>query len=192
MKTMKLLVLALSAVGMNAYAATICVKNEKTGQYESTSNRKCGRSDSATQRTTAAAGDKYLTDDAVESQEVEKKKRVITIVQESIPAVDYKKREVKEYPVEQKMAKVWSIRKTDGSIFKALSRWSKDAQWQLQWETDKKDFPVIFEANYSGEFEDGILGVMTSLKNSQYPLRACFYNNNAVRIIHKSKDCLDK
>lgn len=88
--------------------------------------------------------------------------------------------------------KVWSIKKSDGSIFKALDRWAKEVKWQLQWETDKKDFPVMFEAAYPGKFEDAILGVVTSLQNSQYPLRACFYNNNAVRVIHKSKDCLDK
>lgn len=83
----------------------------------------------------------------------------------------------------------WEIRKSDKTIFGALKRWTKSAGWQLMWDTEGNDFPVIAEATYTGEFDAAIGGVMASLQRSQYPLRACLYENRAVRVIHKSKRC---
>lgn len=86
-------------------------------------------------------------------------------------------------------APAWEIRKTDRTIFGAMKRWSKTAGWQLMWDTEGNDFPVIAEATYRGEFDIAVGGVMASLQRSQFPLRACLYDNRAVRVIHKSKRC---
>jgi len=85
--------------------------------------------------------------------------------------------------------KAWDIRLTDKTIFGAMKRWSKTAGWQLMWDTEGNDFPVIAEATYNGEFDVAVAGVMGSLQRSQFPLRACLYDNRAVRVIHKSKRC---
>lgn len=83
----------------------------------------------------------------------------------------------------------WDIRLTDKTIFGAMKRWSKTAGWQLMWDTEGNDFPVVAEATYKGAFDVAVGGVMASLQRSQFPLRACLYDNRAVRIIHKSKRC---
>lgn len=85
--------------------------------------------------------------------------------------------------------KAWDIRLTDKTIFGAMKRWSKTAGWQLMWDTEGNDFPVIAEATYKGEYDIAVAGVMASLQRSQFPLRACLYDNRAVRVIHKSKRC---
>jgi hypothetical protein len=92
-------------------------------------------------------------------------------------------------PVPVAPEKAWDIRLADKTIFGAMKRWSKTAGWQLMWDTEGNDFPVIAEATYKGEFDVAVGGVMTSLQSSQFPLRACLYDNRAVRVIHKSKRC---
>lgn len=83
----------------------------------------------------------------------------------------------------------WDIKLSDKTIYGAMKRWAKTASWQLMWDTEGNDYPVIAEASYKGQFDVAIGGVMASLARSQYPLRACLYENRAVRIIHKSKRC---
>lgn len=83
----------------------------------------------------------------------------------------------------------WEIRLSDKTIFGAMKKWAKAAGWQLMWDTEGNDFPVVAEATYTGEFDAAIGGVMASLQRSQYPMRACLYENRAVRVIHKSKRC---
>jgi Toxin co-regulated pilus biosynthesis protein Q len=83
----------------------------------------------------------------------------------------------------------WDIRSSDKTIYGAMKRWAKTAGWQLMWDTDGNDYPVIAEASYKGQFDVAVGGVMASLERSQYPLRACLYENRAVRIIHKTKRC---
>jgi hypothetical protein len=92
-------------------------------------------------------------------------------------------------PIPAPAEKAWDIRLADKTIFSAMKRWSKTAGWQLMWDTEGNDFPVIAEATYKGEFDAAVGGVMASLQRSQFPLRACLYDNRAVRVIHKSKRC---
>ena len=83
----------------------------------------------------------------------------------------------------------WDIRSSDKTVYGAMKRWAKTAGWQLMWDTDGNDYPVIAEASYKGQFDVAVGGVMASLERSQYPLRACLYENRAVRVIHKAKRC---
>lgn len=90
---------------------------------------------------------------------------------------------------------VWEIRKTDGTLYGTLSRWSQRANWQLIYDTEGNDFPIELEASFTGDFESAVLGVMQSLEYSKYPVRACTWDNKpkpVVRIIHKNKRCKDQ
>lgn len=82
------------------------------------------------------------------------------------------------------------IKASDVTIYGALQRWSKDAGWQLSWESPK-DMPVKLEASFNSNFETAVEELMISLKLSQYPLRACSFDNKALRVVHISKRCED-
>lgn len=107
----------------------------------------------------------------------------------SATAVDTQGAQVAKPVAPVVVEQAWDIRLTDKTIFGAMKRWSKTAGWQLMWDTEGNDFPVVAEATYKGAFDVAVGGVMASLQRSQFPLRACLYDNRAVRIIHKSKRC---
>jgi hypothetical protein len=91
---------------------------------------------------------------------------------------------------------VWEIRKSDGTLFNALSRWAGSAnpKRQIVFATEGNDFPADTEASVTGDFDKAIEDVMKSLQNSKYPVRACFWDNKprpVVKIIHKTKRCED-
>lgn len=93
-------------------------------------------------------------------------------------------------------AQVWEIRKSDGTLFGALSRWAAEAKpkRQLIYSTDGNDFPADPEATFTGDFDSAIAQVMESMRYSRYPLRACMWDNKpypVVKIIHKNKRCED-
>ena len=77
---------------------------------------------------------------------------------------------------------------TDGTVWGTVQRWSKEAKWQLSWEATQ-DFEVKLEATYDPDFEAALGQLMESLKRSQYPLRACMFDNKVVRVVHTSKSC---
>lgn len=90
----------------------------------------------------------------------------------------------------------WEIRKTDGTIYGALSRWAAAAkpQRQLVFATEGNDFPADQEASFTGDFDMAVEGVAESLKHSNYPIRVCLWDNKprpVVKIIHKNKRCED-
>lgn len=82
----------------------------------------------------------------------------------------------------------FSIKISDGTLYGTVSRWAKDAGWQVSWEA-VKDFDTKFEATYEGDFESSVEQLMKSMERSEYPLRACAFDNKVIRIIHKSKSC---
>jgi hypothetical protein len=86
-------------------------------------------------------------------------------------------------------AQTWSITRSDGTIWGALKRWSQIEKVQLDWDMEGKDFPVTLEATYAGDYRAAVGEVMKGLRHSDYPPRACRYENNAVRILHKSRKC---
>lgn len=80
------------------------------------------------------------------------------------------------------------VRAADVTLFSTVSRWSKEAGWQLAWEAGK-DFPARFDATYEGDYESAVEQLMRNLEHSEYPLRACAYDNRLMRIVHKSRSC---
>lgn len=83
------------------------------------------------------------------------------------------------------VAPVWNIYASDGSLSKALGRWSR-GKTPIAWEADK-DFPAI-QANYTGNYLSVIEQVMRDTERSQYPLHACVYDN-VIRILHVTQSC---
>jgi predicted transcriptional regulator len=96
--------------------------------------------------------------------------------------------EVKKPSPVAPVKKNFAVKLTDGTIYGALQRWSKESGWQLSWEAER-DFAVNLEATYEGDYETSIGQLMETLGRSQYPLRACTFDNKVVRVVHKSKSC---
>ena len=81
----------------------------------------------------------------------------------------------------------WEIQLADGSLSKALMRWSRVGGLPLLCEATK-DLPAV-NAKYQGEYIDVLEQVMRDSARSQYPLHACAYDN-VVRVLHVSQSCL--
>lgn len=81
----------------------------------------------------------------------------------------------------------WEIQLSDGTLSKALIRWSRGSELPVSWEAGK-DFPAT-KATYGGSFLDAVEQVMTDTARSQYPLHACAYDN-VLRVLHVSQSCL--
>lgn len=81
----------------------------------------------------------------------------------------------------------FAIKAADQTLSKALERWCRLLGCQLIWSVEK-DFPVI-PAQYNEDFEASIKQVVLDTKRSEYPIRACIYENQVVRIVHASKSC---
>lgn len=82
---------------------------------------------------------------------------------------------------------VWEIRPEDLSIYAALRRWAKVANWQISWEIPV-DYPATILDRSSGTFEQAIDRVMTAYSNADYPPKGCFHANNVVRIVRRVGD----
>lgn len=85
----------------------------------------------------------------------------------------------------------WDVKSSDITLRRALMRWAKQAGWQVSWEV-KVDYPVRLEAIYVGGFDSAVEQYTAALRNSDYPLMACFYEGNrVVRILHfgEAKSC---
>ncbi len=80
---------------------------------------------------------------------------------------------------------VWKLTHADGTIKAALARWAKKADWQVSWEMpDGEDFRFDQTAAYRGSFEAAVRHLAISLKSSQMPIKAIFYQGNrVVRIV---------
>jgi len=80
----------------------------------------------------------------------------------------------------------WRLELMDGSLSRAMRRWSRDAKFPVLWEAPK-DLPVV-AAVYRGSFLDAVRSVMADTHNTEYPMHACAHDN-VVRILHVSQAC---
>lgn len=76
----------------------------------------------------------------------------------------------------------FSLLKSDKTVKNALERWTSQVGWQLDWDV-AIDFPIRFEANYGGDFEMAINGLLASLEATDYPVQSCGYSNNILRVV---------
>lgn len=76
----------------------------------------------------------------------------------------------------------WTISTKDRTIRSAVQRWATDAGWNVDWAVPK-DFPIEFDTTFSGDFETAVSGVLEALSGTDYPIQACAYQNNTLRIV---------
>lgn len=73
----------------------------------------------------------------------------------------------------------WSILMRDKTLYRVMSRWAVQAQYQLIWQVDR-DFPIESEVIYEGGFRSAVAEVMSSVALTDYPLQAVFNANARV------------
>lgn len=89
-------------------------------------------------------------------------------------------------PVKQENARLvvtpraiqWELRVEDGRLDKAIRRWAKEAGYTFRWDADRYVM-IAAGTTFSGTFEHAVEQVLETpgIKNSEYPLEACVYNN---------------
>jgi len=76
-------------------------------------------------------------------------------------------------------ARTWRLAVADGTVKTALTRWAKDAGWQLVWEVPV-DFGIDADATVTGTFQDALETVVRALDKGDTPIQAIFYKGNKV------------
>lgn len=84
------------------------------------------------------------------------------------------------------VGRVWEIRLSDGTLSKALLRWSRESGVPILYEAPT-DLSAV-AARYDGDIKTALDAVLTDTANGPYPLHGCDYDN-AVRVLHYSKSC---
>lgn len=80
---------------------------------------------------------------------------------------------------------------TDLSFKQALFRWGKQAGYQIEYEAEK-DFPGRISSDIADDFETALKLATAAYRKSDYPLKACAYENRVVRIVRyqaSGKEC---
>ena len=76
----------------------------------------------------------------------------------------------------------WDLRRQDGSVSAALSRWAKRAGHELVWDT-AIDAPLNGEmVLQAANFREALAKAMEGLQRAGYPLRARVYSDKVVRV----------
>lgn len=102
------------------------------------------------------------------------------------PKVIQEAQQLAALPVKQESARLvvtpraiqWELRVEDGRLDKAIRRWAKEAGYTFRWDADRYVL-IAAGTTFSGTFENAIEQVLETpgIKNSEYPLEACVYNN---------------
>lgn len=82
----------------------------------------------------------------------------------------------------------FEVLSSDVTLSFALRRWAGNHGYQLVWDV-QKDFPVRQTKYQNTNFEEAVEEVMKDLSLTSYPLHACVYKNNVIRILHVSNSC---
>lgn len=75
----------------------------------------------------------------------------------------------------------WQYSPNDKFISTTLSRWAKQANYQLVWQTSN-DFAVQSSGSLGGSYKAAVNEVLKSFRNTDHPLKALWYQNNVVVI----------
>ena len=79
----------------------------------------------------------------------------------------------------------WRLELSDHTVKTALTRWAKEAGWQLVWDAPV-DFGIDASATVTGSFEDALQSVVQALQKTETPIQAILYRGNKVlRIVAK-------
>lgn len=89
-------------------------------------------------------------------------------------------------PAPAAASQTWAILPSDGSLSRALMRWSREARTQIAYEAPQ-DLAAVSVA-YTGDFWAALESLLADTANGGYPLHGCQYNN-ITRILHISQPC---
>lgn len=84
--------------------------------------------------------------------------------------------------------RTYRLKLNDLTVRLALNRWLKEANLQLAYEAGE-EFKASVEGDYTGTIPEVLFKLMTSLKQTKYPLRACEYDNRVVLVVHRDDVC---
>lgn len=82
--------------------------------------------------------------------------------------------------------KQWKVLRTDKYLSITIDRWAKENSWQgVAWQVPGgRDFPIDFEATFTGTFEDALTELMRSTQKTDLPLQArTSPMNRVVRVV---------
>ena len=96
--------------------------------------------------------------------------------------------DIQNSPLKGAVKPKFEITSEDETLYLALRRWAVDSGYQLVWDAGK-DFPAKKTSYQVDHFEDAVAKVMGDTGRSSYPLHACSYTNNVVRILPVSQSC---
>lgn len=87
----------------------------------------------------------------------------------------------------------WEVKVSDGTVSKTLRRWSSKAGWAFDSSNYEAvvDLPIVADVTLieKGTYKDAVIATVDSLAQAGYPVRACFYLGNVLRIIEAHKSC---
>lgn len=87
----------------------------------------------------------------------------------------------------------WVVYLSDHTIRQALTRWAFVAGWTFNddFYEINADIPLAAEAVIleRGSFKKAVQNLVEAVSLSEQPIRACFYENNVLRIINVNQSC---
>jgi hypothetical protein len=151
-----------------ASAATICVQNPQTGQFEPRGGsggdaRDCARHNQAPQRDAAQA-----------SQDAAAPRSAAAVVAAGArpPAVAQQA---------AKPAPAWTLR-AGRTIGQELAAWGEKAGWKVVWSM-QKDWAIPANTSFEGDFKTAASAVITNLAGNGALVRAQFYDGNNTLVV---------
>ena len=81
---------------------------------------------------------------------------------------------------EEGTSQQWSVLMKDKTLYRVISRWAAQAQYQLIWQVDR-DYPIESGVVFEGGFRGAVTEVMSTVALTDYPLQAIF--NPAARVL---------
>jgi hypothetical protein len=187
------------ALAADVSAATSCVQNKSTGKYEPKTpsieaTAACAAMNKAdtsaiaaptTPQPPAAAPVALPATAAAQAQTdaaLAVNRSVAAVVLDPQPVTN----KTKVDPAQQ--VRTYTLKTSDLTVRLALQRWMKEANMQLAYEA-AEEFNVSVEGSYTGTIKEVLFKLMTSLKQTKYPLRACEYDNRVVLVVHRDEVC---
>ena len=82
--------------------------------------------------------------------------------------------------VEEGVPQQWSVLMKDKTLYRVISRWAAQAQYQLIWQVDR-DYPIESGVVFEGGFRGAVTEVMSTVALTDYPLQAIF--NPSARVL---------
>lgn len=179
------------AFANQASAATACVQNKSTGQYVPKNPTHGNAEDCAAMN---KAGADAIVEQVVPSQHntAPAQPNVTGTEARTVAPVVLPQVAVAPAPVEPadiaQQVKTYRLKTLDLTVRLALKRWLKEVNMQLAYEAGE-EFNASVEGDYTGTMPDVLFKLMTSLKQTKYPLRACEYDNRVVLVVHRDDVC---